>query len=84
MASVLKRNGKWQARIRRKGQSPRSKIFLNRADALKWVRQTELELDRAPLAYDPSILERTTVADILSRYADDVTPAKRGSASEAK
>jgi integrase len=84
MASVRKRNDKWQAQVRRTGHTPRTKTFLNRADALRWVRQTELELDRAALAYDPSSLERTTVADLLRRYARDITPAKRGNASEAK
>ena len=84
MASVLKRHDKWQARVRRQGHSPRSKVFHNRADALRWVRQTELELDRAALAYDPSTLERTTVADLLRRYVRDVTPGKRGHASQGK
>lgn len=84
MASVRKRNDRWQAQVRRTGHTPRTKSFINRADALRWVRQTELELDRAALAYDPSSLERTTVSDVLQRYVRDVTPTKRGSASEAK
>lgn len=84
MASVRKRNDKWQAQVRRIGHTPRSKTFINRADALRWIRQTEQELDRAALAYDPSILERMTVADLLLRYACEVTPGKRGYASEAK
>lgn len=63
---------------------PRTKSFLSRADALRWIRQTEQELDRSALAYDPSSLERITVADLLRRYVRDVTPGKRGHASEAK
>ncbi|WP_292537205.1 site-specific integrase [Mesorhizobium sp.] len=47
-------------------------------------RQTELELDRTSLAYDPATLDRTTVADLLRKYVRDVTPGKRGHASEAK
>ncbi|TPM99531.1 site-specific integrase [Mesorhizobium sp. B2-1-3A] len=84
MASLRKRNDKWQAQVRRTGHTPISKTFINRADALRWIRQTEQELDRSALAYDPSTLQRTTVADLLRRYVSDVTPAKRGHASEAK
>ena len=78
MASIQKRNDKWQARVRRQGHSPRSKSFASRADAQRWVRQVEQELDRSGLAYDPSQLERTTVADLLTRYRAEITPKKRG------
>lgn len=84
MASLRKRNDKWQAQVRRVGHNPRAKTFQNRADAQRWIRQTELELDRLVLAYDPSRLERITVADLLIRYRDEVTAHKRGYASEAK
>ncbi len=84
MASLRKRNDKWQARVRRTGHNPRSKSFLTRTDALRWIRQTEQELDRVGLAYDPSVLERMTVADLLNRYLAEITPSKRGAASERK
>lgn len=84
MTSLRKRKDKWQARVRRTGHSPQTKSFTNRADANRWVRQTEQELDRTTLAYDPSSLERMTVADLLRRYVRDVTPNKRGHASETK
>ena len=84
MASLRKRNDKWQAQVRRIGHTLRTKTFINRADALRWIRQTEQELDRTGLAYDPSSLERITVADLLRRYVRDVTPGKRGHASEAE
>lgn len=84
MASLRKRNDKWQAQVRRSGHNPQTKSFQNRADAQRWIRQTELELDRLALAYDPSRLERMTVADLLTRYRDEVTVHKRGYASEAK
>lgn len=84
MASIRKRNDKWQAQVRRIGHTPRTKTFVNRADALRWIRQTELELDRVALRYDPSSLERMTVADLLRRYERDVTPRKRGHVPECK
>lgn len=84
MASLHKLNDKWQARVRRSGHAPRAKSFLSRADAQKWIRQTELELDRTALTHDPASLERVTVADLLRRYVKDVTPGKRGRVSETK
>jgi integrase len=84
MATVVRRNEKWQARVRRAGHAARSKCFQTRSDALRWVRQIELEFDRCALAYDPSALDRTTVADLLLRYLREVTPGKRGQASESK
>lgn len=84
MASVQKRNGKWQARVRRAGHATRAKSFISRTDALRWVREAELELDRSGFGYDHTMLERTTVADLLTRYRREITPTKRGHASEAK
>jgi len=57
MASVRKRDDKWQAQVRRTGHAPRSKAFISRADALRWIRQTEQELDRTGLTYGPLQLE---------------------------
>ena len=36
MASIRNRNGKWQARITRKGQQPIAKSFLSKQDAERW------------------------------------------------
>lgn len=84
MASLRKRNGKWQAQVRRTGMKPRAQSFTSKADAQRWIRQIEQELDRTALAYDPTRLERTTVAYLISRYRREVTPTKRGAASEDK
>ncbi|MEM5473831.1 hypothetical protein WNZ14_19025 [Hoeflea sp. AS60] len=84
MASLRKRNDKWQAQVRRVGYNPRSQSFHNRTDAQRWIRQTEIEFDRMALAYDPATLEKITVADLLARYKNEVTRQKRGHANEAK
>lgn len=84
MASLRKRNGKWQAQIRRIGHSPRAKSFLSKSYAQRWIRETELQLDRRALAFDPVSLERFIVADLILRYRKEVTPKKRGHASEDK
>ena len=45
MASIRKHGEKWQARIQRRGQPSLAKSFSNKADALKWARNTESQLD---------------------------------------
>lgn len=78
MASIRKRNGKFQARIHRRGYGYRSKSFLTRADALKWARQGEIDLERRVLG------EQTPPLGLLiSRYKGEVTPRKKSARSEA-
>lgn len=84
MATLRKRNGKWQVQVRRTGHAPRAQSFLNKADARQWARQVEAELDGAFLSYDPKALQRTTVRELLIRYRDTVTCNKRGHGPEAK
>lgn len=48
------------------------------------ARQTEAELDASALGYDPRVLDRTTIRDLLGRYRKEVTVTKRGHASENK
>jgi hypothetical protein len=46
MASIRNRNGKWQARIARKGQTAVEKSFQSKLDAEKWARQLESDMDK--------------------------------------
>ncbi len=84
MANLRNRNGKWQVQVRRNGHAPRAKSFINKADAQKWARRVEAELDTAVVSYDPRVLDRTTVGELLTRYRETVTVNKRGEASERK
>lgn len=46
MATIRRLRGRWQAQVRRKGLAPRAKSFDAKADAEKWARNLEAELDR--------------------------------------
>ena len=81
MASVRSRAGKWQVRIRRHGHGPVAKTFLLRADAERWARSIELELDRGLLAGRLEA-ERVLVGEVIARYKEEVLPLKRGAAVE--
>jgi integrase len=77
MATFRNRHGKWQARVRRKGQQPISKSFQSKQDAEKWARQLESEMDKG--SYTNLVLaERTTFSEVIERYVEEVTSKSRG------
>ena len=82
MGSIRKRNGKFQAQIRRDGVTPISKTFTNKKDAVVWVRGIEARIDTG----ETNVLapKATTLADLLSRYGQEVTPGKKGCDPEQK
>jgi integrase len=82
MATIRKLRGRWQAQVRRRGMAPRAKSFDGRGDAERWARSLEAELDRCGHLPDTRAAERTTLGDILTRYAAEVSPTKRGAESE--
>jgi integrase len=77
MATLRKRsNGHWQARVRKANQNI-TKTFINKADAECWAKQTEVDIQKG--CYTNLILaERTTFAEIIERYIDEVLPSMRG------
>lgn len=77
MATIRKRNGKYQVQVRRQGCKPISKTFLKLDDAKIWARLTEVEADQTGLPVDPRTLAKTTVAMMLERYRDEVISKKR-------
>jgi hypothetical protein len=82
MATIRKLRGRWQAQVRRRGVPPRAKSFDKRSDADRWARDLEAEADRSGRVADTRAAEKTTLGELLARYANDVTPTKRGAVSE--
>ncbi len=82
MATIRKRNGRWQVQVRRQGYPSQSKSFTAKQDAQTWARHTEAELDRAALPADPKRLQSATFGDLLDRYEREVTPRKRSAYAE--
>ncbi|QNQ63904.1 hypothetical protein IB024_11370 [Brucella sp. 6810] len=71
MATIRKRNGKYQVQVRREGSQSISKTFLKLDDAKIWARLMEVEADQVGMPVDPKILAKTTVRTILERYRDE-------------
>jgi integrase len=79
MATFRKRGDKWQARVQRYGQSSLAKSFNNKADALKWARNVESQLDLGMLAPKQTMPRLMPMVD---RYVEEVTPTKKGESQE--
>jgi integrase len=81
MAAIRKRGNSWQARVRRHGFPDQVCTFETKADAERWARHIENEQDLG-VFYDRTQADNTSLGEILKRYAEQVTPLKRGSLSE--
>lgn len=81
MASIRNRNGKWQARVVRKGSPTIAKTFQIKSDAEKWARQVEREIDRGSFKNN-SLAEKTTFKEIIQRYLVEVTPAMKSRSAD--
>jgi integrase len=78
MATITKRsNGKWQAKVRRHGMPPLSKVFRRRIDADSWAKTQESEFDRG-VWKDRTTADATTLYTLLDAYLREVVPPKRG------
>lgn len=80
MASFRKRGDKWQARVHRQDSSaPVVKTLNTKADAIKWARNVESQLDLGVLA-SKQVMPR--LKTVVQRYAEEVTPTKKGESQE--
>lgn len=82
MATIRKRNDRWQVQVRRKGFDSVSRSFALRNDALEWAREIERQADRQELAADRKVLETITLRDLIVRYVDCVVNDKKGAEIE--
>lgn len=82
MAYIRKRGSSWQVQVRREGYPPLSKSFKTKADAAAWARDTERSIDRAEEPISAQRLRGVTVGDLLRRYSETITSAKRGAGPE--
>lgn len=80
MATIRKRNGRWQVQVRRSFSRATSRTFSLRSDAMKWAAATEYEIEVGGLP----IAQKTgaSLGDLLQRYESEVLPNKRTDSSE--
>jgi len=83
MATIRKRQDKWQVQVRRTGSQSFSKSFTRKSDAQIWARRMEANADTCNFGPDPASLYKITFGDLMQRYLEEVTPRKKGGAIEA-
>ena len=76
MATYRKRNGKWQAIVRRKEIGTRARSFHTKQAAIKWVISVEEQLEAG--TFGTLRPTHITLGELLERYSSEVTPVKRG------
>ena len=81
MASIRERFGTWQVRVRLEGYPAETKSFATRAEAHKWARHMETSMDTGTYL-SRSGADKALMSDVLQRYADEVSPSKRGHLDE--
>jgi integrase len=75
MASIRKRNGKWQVRINRDDVSV-TKTFLNKKDGETWARLTEVAIERNEFTLKTKKTTET-LGQLLDQYNKEVAPLHR-------
>ncbi len=82
MASIRRRNGKFQAQVRRLGTTSISRTFTHKKDAVVWVRGIEARID---VGETNVVAPKTvTLGDVMERYSREITPHKKGCQPEQR
>jgi integrase len=82
MASIRKKGEhQWHAQVRRKGFPSQTRTFTTRADAERWAKIVESEMERGVFV-SRTESEATLLRDALRRYAEEILPSKRGQAAD--
>ena len=82
MASIRKKNGRWQAQVRSRIHGSVSKTFHKKADAEYWAKNQEA-LMQSGQWQKPSLCD-LTIGHMIEEYAKRVTPQKRGKDTELR
>jgi integrase len=81
MATFRLRSNKWQARVQKKGYEAVTKSFITKADAIKWARQIESEIDKCSFT-NTLASERITFKELVLRYLKEVTPKTKSAVED--
>ena len=74
MANIRMRQGRYQAQVRRHGYRQATKTFTSITEAKKWVKATEIDMERQQ--FIPKI--SMTVREMLEKYEQICLPTHKG------
>lgn len=81
MASIRKRNNRWEVRVRRIGYPTQTKTFTHKSSAQTWAREAELALEQGKLTCRPQRLSMT-LEEAVQRYLAEVSIHHKGHDAE--
>ena len=81
MGCVRKRGKSWNAQVRVSGWRSFTKSFSKKSDAIIWISDLENKLRSAPLPDSPKE-SKTTLAELLFKYAEEISPKHKGCVPE--
>ena len=81
MASLRKRNSRWEVRVRRRGQPTQTKTFTLKSDAQQWARKAEIALEKGHLLHKQKA-STITLEDAVRRYLEEVAIHHKGIAAD--
>ncbi len=79
MATIVQRGDRWQAQVRKTGETSSSKTFANRKDAVVWARGQEHRLDRGER---PDAARRVTFGELVAAYRGQTAAVRAFSRSK--
>ena len=77
MASIRRRNNRWEVRARRSGYPTQTKTFTHKSSAQTWAREAELALEQGNLTCRPKRL-CMTLEEAIERYLAEVSIHHKG------
>lgn len=82
MATITKtQSNTFKVLIRKSGVPTQIKTFKTKANAQKWARLLESEIDRG-VFIDRTEADRITIGELIDRYIQEVTPLKRSAKND--
>ena len=77
MASIRKRNNRWEVRVRRSGYPTQTKTFTHKSSAQTWAREAELALEQGKLTCRLLRISMT-LEEAVERYLAEVSIHHKG------
>ena len=74
MATIRRRNGRYQAQVRKQHRPPVSRTFKRLSDARRWVTSVEYEMEQGAFQHSPTPAFQT-IGDLINYYQTIINPA---------
>ena len=74
MATIRRRNGRYQAQVRKQHHLPVSRTFKRLSDARRWATSVEYEMEQGAFQHSPTPAFQT-IAQLIDHYQTVINPA---------